>query len=68
MLKSEITHTNIDREIVIENDSDFLKKVEQQVQLWKLGQQERNRRGGRETQAFAVKRRVKSIGQYDKDI
>ena len=49
MLKSEITHTNIDREIVIENDSDFLKKVEQQVQLWKLGQQERNRRGGRET-------------------
>jgi hypothetical protein len=45
MLKSQITQTNIDREVVIENDSDFLKKVEQQVQFWNLGQQERDRRG-----------------------
>jgi hypothetical protein len=45
MLKSQITQTNIDREVVIENDSDFLKKVEQQVQFWNLGQQKRDRRG-----------------------
>ena len=68
MLKSQITQTNIDREVVIENDSDFLKKVEQQVQFWNLGQQKRDRRGSWETKAFAVERRGESIGQYDKDI
>jgi len=37
ILKSQIRVSNIDREVVMERDEDFLKKVQMKVKYWNLG-------------------------------